>query len=74
MARKPKSHPICDLTKTECQFGGTKNFNYGFMRGCHDFCRHPRENRPLYPLLSDKAIACPLGLLPAQPTNNETRG
>ena len=57
---KKKWLPICDLTGTECQYGGTKYFNYGFMRGTEDFCRHPREMRAIY--RGDKAIACPLGI------------
>jgi len=61
VSRKTKQHPVCDSTKKPCQFGGIKAFNYGFMRGTHDFCRHPKECRPIYNALSGCAIKCPLG-------------
>lgn len=78
MPRKAKSYPICDLTKTECQYAGLQNFNYGFMRGTEDACRHPKidsRQRSLYTFSGRPRFPCPLGLLPAQPTtNDETRG
>ena len=80
MPRKAKSHPICDLTKTECQYGGLQNFNYGFMHGTEDACRHPKigtgsRNRALYTFTGRPRFPCPLGLPPANPTTNkEARG
>lgn len=57
----------CDLAETgKCQYGGTKAFNYGFMRGSHAVCRHPVHRlhdgkaRPIYPMLMDGPIECPL--------------
>ncbi len=66
--KRKKWQPICDLTGTECQFGGAKYFNYGFMRGTEDFCKHPRENRAIY-LFDGRSINCPLGL-PKKETAN----
>ena len=51
--------PICDLTKTECKFAGLKSFNYGFMRGTEDFCRHPNVNHAVYKFDGSPAFACP---------------
>lgn len=63
-----KRPPICDLTGTECQFGGVRSFNYGFVRGTEDFCKHPRENRAIYGF-GGRETKCPLGL-PKKETAN----
>jgi len=60
---------ICDLTGVECQFGGTKYFSYGFMRGTEDFCRHPKENHAIYKWTGEAFFGCPLGL-PKKETAN----
>lgn len=67
---------LCDLTKCECEFAGLQNFNYGFMRGTEDACRHPkidRRQRAIYAFTGRPRFACPLGLSAAQPTT-EKRG
>ena len=36
----------CKLSKDGlCEHAGNKAFDYGFMRGSANFCRHPREKR-----------------------------
>lgn len=57
--------PICDLTKCECNFGGMKNFNYGFMRGTEDACSHPKlggGKQAMYTWGGKAKFDCPLGL------------
>jgi len=34
-----KEYP-CEMSKTKlCRFGGTKHYNYGFVRGTASYCR-----------------------------------
>lgn len=63
MPRK-KMTCLCDLTKRECEYGGLQNFNYGFMRGTEDACRHPKidsRQRALYTFAGRPRFPCPLG-------------
>lgn len=57
---KPREYS-CPLAESgKCQFGGGKSFNYGFMWGSHDYCRHPRQRTAVYNSLTGEPIACPL--------------
>ncbi len=65
MARK-KMTCLCDLTKRDCEYGGLQNFNYGWMRGTEDACRHPKigarsRDRAIYTFDGTPRFACPLG-------------
>ena len=66
MSRAQKEYQ-CDLSASgTCQYGGHKSFNYGFVSGSQDVCRHPVHRlhrgkaRPIYPMLMDGPIKCPL--------------
>ena len=49
----------CPLRDEACEYAGLKLFNYGFVSGSHDYCRHPRIKRPIYSLVGN-TIECPL--------------
>ena len=35
---------ICSLSLSgTCKYGGNKRFNYGFVSGTAEFCRHPKQ-------------------------------
>jgi hypothetical protein len=73
MARKKMVFP-CDLTKRCCEYGGSQNFNYGFMRGTEGACRHPkidRRRRALYTFDGRPRFPCPLGYPVAATTSGE---
>ena len=49
----------CPLRKEPCKYAGLKRFNYGFMSGSEDYCRHPRIKRGIYSAIG-KDVSCPL--------------
>ena len=49
---------LCSLSEDGCEYGGNKRFNYGFVSGTHEFCRHPRQKTPVARALCG-VIECP---------------
>ena len=48
----------CPLSTDGCEYGGNKNFNYGFCKGSGVFCRHPRQKTFVNRMLFGQ-IVCP---------------
>lgn len=64
MSRK-KTVCSCDMTKRDCEFAGSKHFNYGFMRGMEAACFHPKidvRSRALFTFTGRPRFPCPVGL------------
>jgi len=50
-----------------CKYGGAKWFNYGGISGSQSWCRYPRIDRAVFPMLG-KTLECPLHRITAVKT------